>query len=138
MIGTIRKHAAWLWWLIAGLTIISFVSFMSFNATRNGQGGAGGPINYGMVYGHQVTPEEFADARREFCISYWMQRHEWPDKSSAIPAKDIEKQTYISLMLGQKAKAMGIHITDDAVKAYAAMVLQSVGQELTRDHQPIP
>ena len=137
MIGTIRKHAAWLWWLIAGLTIISFLIFMGAGPSRNARG-SGGPADYGMIYGHQVTPEEFATAQRGFYIYYWMQHHEWPDKSTAISQKEIGRETYVRVMLSLKAKNMGIHIPDDDAKAYAAMLLQSIGHELTRDGQAIP
>jgi hypothetical protein len=141
MIGTIRKHAAWLWWLIAGLTIISFVVFMGSGATRGSRGG--GVSDYGLIYGHQVTPEEYFSAQRDFYFYYWMQHHEWPDKSASVPKTEISKQSYVRVMLALRAKSLGIYIPDDAIKADAAMVLAAVGRDLyreglTRDSQPIP
>ena len=40
MIGTIRKHSKWLWWIIAGLTVVSFVYWGVTPATRNASGGS--------------------------------------------------------------------------------------------------
>ncbi len=134
MIGTIRKHSAWLWWFIAGATILSFVVFMGSGGSRNSRGG--GASDLGMVYGHQVTQDEFSAAQRGFYIYYWFQHHEWPDKSASISKADINKQTYVRVMLTLKAKNLGIHVSEDAVKSAAAMVLAELGQSLARDGQP--
>ena len=63
MFGTIRKHSSWLWWIIAGLTIVSFVGFMSSGPARGGRGGGG---SYGTIYGKEVTLVAYAQAQREF------------------------------------------------------------------------
>ena len=76
MIGTIRKHSKWLWWVIAGLTVISFLYWGAAPATRNS--GIGGSAGYGSLYGHKITAQEFEDARREFYLFYWLRNHEWP------------------------------------------------------------
>lgn len=136
MIGTIRKHSAWLWWLIAGATILSFVIFMGSGPSRNSRGG--GVSDFGMIYGHQVTAEEFSDAQRAYYINYWFQRHEWPDRSASVSKADINRETYIRVMLALKAKDLGIHIPDDALKADAALVLAEAGKQMTRDGQPLP
>ena len=136
MIGTIRKHSAWLWWVIAGLTIISFVGFMSFNVNRN-SGGGGGSSDFGTIYGHQVTPAEFMSAQREFYLNYWFQHHDWPDRNG-VSKTEINKETFVRVLLTLKAKALGIYIPDSAIKADAAMMLAETGRQLGRDGQPIP
>lgn len=136
MIGTIRKHSAWLWWLIAGATILSFVIFMGSGGARNSRGG--GVSDFGAIYGHQVTSDEFADAQRAYYINYWFQRHEWPDKSASLTKAEINRETFVRVMLSLKAKNLGIYIPASAVKADAALVLAEAGRQMTRDGQPVP
>ncbi|HEX7653741.1 MAG TPA: SurA N-terminal domain-containing protein, partial [Verrucomicrobiae bacterium] len=121
MIGTIRKHSAWLWWIIASLTIISFVVFMSSAPTRGGRGGAGG--TYGTIYGHELTGEEVARARNDFAIYFLLNYGEWPEKSRNINAYQIDQQTYVNLLLALKAKAMGVSVPEDAVAEAAGRLL---------------
>ena len=130
MIGTIRKHSAWLWWSIIPLTIISFVFFMGKGPS--GSGGRGG--GYGTIYGKEVTAEEFAMAQREFYIYYWLHYGELPDKNPNFNRTDLERETYVRLMLTAKAKALGIHVSEDALVAGANDLLRSLG----RNGQTVP
>jgi hypothetical protein len=74
MIGTIRKHSKWLWWVIAGLTIISFIGWNIAPVSRNG--GVGGGGGYGTLYGHKITRQEYINARNEVYLFYWFRNHE--------------------------------------------------------------
>ena len=131
MFGTIRKHSGWLWIVIAGLTIVSFVVFMGSGPARNGGGHSAG---YGTIYGHTVTAAEYTQAQRAFFIAYWQQTGEWPNRSRSFKAEDLERETYVRLLIGQKALNQGIHISDEAVKTAAVGFLQS----LDRTGQPVP
>ena len=133
MIGSIRKHSSWLWWIIAGLTIISFVVFMGSGPGRNG-GNRVADGGYGTIYGHEVTGEAVALAQREFRIYYWLHSGEWPEKSVSFKREDMNRETYIRLLLARKAKDLGIHIGDETVKAAAVELLQSLG----RNGQSLP
>ncbi len=138
MIGTIRKHSSWLWWLIGGLTIISFVYFFNPSQRMN-NGGARGTGNFGSIYGHEITAEDFEQARREFAISYFLQNGEWPEKSPSATPAYIERQTYSYLLIDQKAKDLGIHISDDAVVTAASGALRSPSlMRLFGTSQPVP
>ena len=134
MFGTIRKHSSWLWWIIASLTIVSFVGFMSSGPGRTGRGGGGGGGSYGSIYGHDITADIYANAQREFLIYYWLHYGEWPEKSASFKRTDLERETYLRILLGLKAKKLGIQISEDAVVASANELLRSLG----RNGQAVP
>ena len=131
MIGTIRKHSSWLWWIIAALTIISFIWWGASPGARYGSGRNAG---YGILYGKPVTAEEFAAAQREFLIYYWLHYGEFPDKNPNFSRKDMDRETYVRLMLTRKAASLGIHIGEDALVAGANEILRS----LDRSGRPVP
>ena len=133
MIGTIRKHSKWLWWVIAALTVISFLYWGASVPTRNG-GGIGGGAGFGSLYGHKITQQDYLNARNEFYLFYWMRNREWPERNSNIKEKDLEQQIYLRMMLTKKAEALGIHVSDEAAAANADGILRMVG----RNGQSVP
>ncbi len=130
MIGSIRKHSAWLWWVVAGLTIISFVWWGTSPQTRYGNRSGG----FGTIYGKAVTPEAFAAAQREFYIFYWMQRGEFPDRNASMNRTEIERETYVRLLLTRKAEQLGIHVGQEALADGAKRILSEIG----RNGQAVP
>ena len=132
MIGTIRKHSSWLWWLIAGLTIVSFVVFMGSGPTRNGGGGRASG-DFGRIYGHQITAQDFAKAKAEFYLYYWLHYSQWPDKSPNFSNDDAQREVYIRLLLTQKAKLLDIQVSEAALVTAANDFLRSLG----RNGQPV-
>src|SRR5215469_7415523 len=111
MIGTIRKHSAWLWWVVAGLTIISFVIFMGQGGTRNGGAARAG---LGTIYGKPVTPEAIDQARREYFIDYWLRNQQFPDRNQNVSQTDMDREIYERLILTAKANQLGIHVGQEA------------------------
>ena len=134
MIGTIRKHSGLLWWSIIPLTIISFVFYMGSAPSRNGRGGGGPGGSYGTIYGHEVTATDFAEGQREFYLYYWLHYGDFPDKSPNFNRADMDKETYVRLMLTRKAKDLGIHVNDASVVTAANGLLRSMG----RGGAPVP
>jgi hypothetical protein len=132
MIGSIRKHSSWLWWIIAGLTIISFVYFMGAGPARNGGGGSS-TGNFGTIYGRTITAQDFQQAQAEYYLYYWMRNGRWPDKTASVSQEETEQGIYIRLMLEQKAKQLDIHVGQDALVAAANDFLRSLG----RNGQPV-
>ncbi|HEY2328651.1 MAG TPA: hypothetical protein VGI63_02425 [Verrucomicrobiae bacterium] len=133
MIGTIRKHSALLWWSIIPLTILSFVLYMGSGPSRSG-GGARVGSGYGTIYGKPITAQDFLKAQGEFYIFYWMHYGQWPDKSASFSRDDLERETYIRLLLAKKAEKLDIHIGEDALVTAASDFLRSVG----RNGQTVP
>ncbi len=134
MIGTIRKHSAWLWYVIAGLTIISFVWFMGSGPARNNRAGSNNTGGYGTIYGHEITPEAYENARREFFMYYWLQHGQFPSQREGVTEADIRRESYIRLLISEKAKTLGVSVSDDAVTTAAAEILRSLG----RNNQSMP
>ncbi len=125
MIGTIRKHSAVLWWSIIPLTIISFVVFMGSGPGRSGGRRNGG---YGTIYGQDITGEAFAQAQREYILYYWLRNGVTPEKSPNFKREDLNRETYLRLLLTRKAKSLGIHVNYEAIKAAAVDLLKSLGR----------
>src|SRR5665213_3029934 len=130
MIGTIRKHSSWLWWVIAGLTIISFVVFMGYGPASRANRGLNGGGDYGTIYGHEITAEEYTAALRDFSLHVLFNYGQWPENKPSITRNVIEQQTYLQLMLSQKAKDLGIYVPESVVVSVAGQMLQS--QAVTR------
>jgi len=133
MIGTIRKHSKWLWWFIAGLTIISFIYWGAGPTARNGGGGGRGNGDFGTIYGHKITQEDYVEGRNEYFIFYRIHYGEWPDKNPNLSKSDQEREIYMHILFDLKAADLGIHINDDVVEQTAAEMLRSFG----RNGQPV-
>jgi hypothetical protein len=97
-------------------------------------GGGGGNANFGTIYGKKVTPEDYAEAKREFYLYYFFNYGEWPDKNTRLSATDLDREIYVRMMLTQKAGDLGIYVGDDAAASAAARMLRSLG----RNGQTVP
>ena len=130
MIGTIRKHSAWLWVFIIVLTIISFVWWGASPAARNGGRAAG---SFGTIYGREVTQEEYKAARAEFFISYWLRNQQWPAVSAKLSEQEIQKEIYWRILFAREEEKLGIHVGSQDTAQMAANLLMNLG----RNHQPL-
>jgi len=133
MIGTIRKHSKWLWFIIITATIVSFVFYFS-PSQRMGNGGGGGTEDFGSIYRKKITRDAYLEARREFYIFYFFHYGEWPDKNTTLSAADIDRDIYVRMMLVQKAVDLGIYVGDEAAAGAASQMLLSLG----RNGQMVP
>ncbi len=140
MIGTIRKHSKWLWWFIAGLTIISFIYWGAAPATRNSGGARGGTGDLGSIAGRKVTAQAYATAEAEVALNHWFRSRLWPDRDPNYSAAQWQQDTYVYLMLIQHGQDLGINIGDDAVVTAANDILSTPGlaQSLGVDGQTVP
>lgn len=117
MIGTIRKHQAWLWVIIAAVMIVSLV--MYFNPASRGGGGRQGEGNYGTIGGQQISDADFQAAKRVVELGYLL-RGKHADPGSA----QVQIQIYEEILfLDAKAKELGIQITDRAAADLGRSIL---------------
>jgi SurA N-terminal domain len=135
MIGTIRKHSGWLWFVIIAATVISFI-FWGAGPSRMGGGGDGrvASSDFGTIYGHKVTQQAFIDARNGFDLFYWFRTGEWPEKNQNFSESDRGREIYIRLLLAQKANDLGIYVGDDEAATVASEMLRMLG----RNGQAVP
>lgn len=126
MIGTIRKHSKWLWWVIATLTIITFVWWGASVPTRGGGGHGEATGDFGSIYGKPITQQEYAAARNDFLLFGWFHNgYQWPDQDPNITSAQMDEQIYLRIMLERKAQALGIYSDDTAAAAETENLLSS-------------
>jgi len=126
MIGTIRKHSTWLWVVIIAATIITFV-FWGSQTSRVDNARTGRP-NFGSINGERISQEDFFDAQREVMLRYFFNYGNWPDQNAQRMGFDLERETYFRLLLIQKEKELGIHVSSEAVASTAADILRSINR----------
>jgi len=133
MIGTIRKHSKWLWFIIIIATVSSLLVFFS-PSQRMGNGGVVGNENFGSIYGKKITRDAYAEARREFYLFYFFHYGEWPDQNTTLKPADLDREVYVRMLLVQKAADLGIYIGENAEASAATEMLRSLG----RNGQTVP
>ena len=123
MFGTFRKHQTWLWAIIITFTVISFVWYFSPYQRMNGA--QRGRANLGSINGERISEEEYVKARREVFLRTFFTTGNWPDEDAKKQGGELERDTYQWLLLIQKQKQLGIHISTDVVaQAAKAMISQ--------------
>ena len=120
-----RKHH-WLLIVFLSITAISFVFWGASPAQRGGGGRA--TSDFGSIDGQKITQQQFTDAYNEFKLFYLFRYGTWPDKKSNLTQSDIERETYIRLLLIQKASELGIHVGLDTSAAIANQMLASLAR----------
>jgi parvulin-like peptidyl-prolyl isomerase len=126
MIGTIRKHSKWLWIIIIVATVIAFVIFFSPNQRFSGSDGGGRDANFGSINGERISREDFINAQREVLLQYFF-RHGEPFREADAKRTgfDLDRETYFRLLLIQKQKQLGIHVSMEAIKRTRDDILRS-------------
>lgn len=127
MIHTIRKHSKWLLWVIAGATIVSFVVFMGTGPARNNGYASGVNTNLvgGTIYGEKVTPELYDQMKKDVDFYFLFNYGTWPSKIPSVTQDELLRQIYVRMMLVEKARQMGIHVSDQEAAQAAANYLHS-------------
>jgi hypothetical protein len=129
MIGTIRKHQKWLWFVIIIAIVISFVWFFSPAATMPGDDSP--KADFGSINGARITPKQFAQAQREARLGMFLNYRQWP-KNDERMREILEQSTYQRLVVDAKLKQLNINVTPEAT---ARLVKQFFGVD---DAHPLP
>jgi hypothetical protein len=129
MFGTIRKLSYWITIPLFGLVIFSFVFFMASGPARSGGGGGAGSYDTntvsGEIYGEKVTPERYTAMEHDVDLYFLFNYGEWPDRDPNMTKEAMMREIYIRMMLTQKAKDIGIHVSEKAMEQAATKYLSS-------------
>lgn len=123
MFGTIRRHQAWLWVIIAFITIVSFVIYGPTNSKLGNslKGGGGG---FGSVLGRPVGQEAYLNAQHEAALDIFLRSRQFPESG----APEFEMRTWQRLLLIEEQKDFGIQISTEAAAAAAQSILRSLSR----------
>lgn len=143
MFGTIRKLSYWITIPLFGLVIFSFVFFMASGPARSGGSGPGSydtNVIGGDVYGEKVTPERYEAMEHDVDLYFLFNYGEWPDRDPNMTKEAMMRETYIRMMLTQKAKDVGIHVSEKQMEAAATKYLSSpeLLRALNTQEQTVP
>lgn len=131
MIGTLRRHSTWVWFIIIAFMIVGLV--VVFRPQSNYSRG-GGAVNYGSIDGRAISQTEIDEARAEVYLRYFFSYGDWPNKARRNPAFDEEQQIYQWLFLVRKLEQYNIRVDTATVARAANSVLRQMGQQ----GQPMP
>ena len=124
MFGTIRRHQAWLWWIIGSITIISFVILGPSSCADLRMGGARGS-NLGTIGDHPIMPDEFAKAKREAVLGYFLSTGRLPDSKSEF---NEDREALVLLFFAAKEKQLGITVSQESLGEVGRNVMSRFGQ----------
>jgi hypothetical protein len=125
MIGTIRRHQKWLWFLIIGATILTFTVYLSPTAKYGGGPGSSAPStapNLGTINGEPITPDQLQAAIREAALYYFFRTGVWP--SSEEQRNQLIQLAHQSLMLRSLMAEYKINPTTDAAARFAKQIFR--------------
>ena len=132
MFGTFRKHQTWLWAVIITVIIFSFVIYFSPYSKLNDS--RSGPANLGSINGERITEADYVQARKDVYLRSFFSTGNWPDEEAKKQGGEIERDTYQWLLLIQKQKQLGVHVSLDVIaQAARAMMSQFLRGGMTAD-----
>lgn len=130
MIETIRKHSKWLLWIIAAATIFSLVFYMGTGSVRSGNGGEVNTNEVGgEIYGQKVTVEMYDKMRKDVDFDFLFNYGQWPEENPQVTKDVLQQRIYVRMMLVEKARELGVHVTDDQAEKAAVNFLRSPALE---------
>ena len=115
MIGTIRKHSQWLWWIIVAAVIVSFVWFYgssnrsleSLFSARNGGRGI-------TIFGQEVRPELVQTTAREVQFGNYLQERSGQNRRTRSE-EQLQTEVYQQILIRRELEANAILPGPEAV-----------------------
>lgn len=127
MIHTIRKHSKWLLWIVSSLVIFAFVVFMGIGPARSGAGASSVNTNEigGEIYGQKVTQDMYEKMHTEVDFDFLFRYGQWPEQNPQMTPQMLQQSIYVRMMEVEKARQLGVHVTDAQAEKAAAGFLSS-------------
>ena len=126
MIGTIRKHSRWLWFIIIGAMIVGLIAVFQPGARFSGTSNRSG--NFGSIDGESISRDELFEAQREVSLRYFLTYGTWPDRDTKRTSFDLQRETYQWLFLARKLREYDIQVDSTSVARAADDILRGVGR----------
>src|ERR1700722_12533281 len=123
MFGTIRRHQAWLWWVIGSITIISFVILGPSSCADLKMGGGMKNGSLGSIGDHPITADELAKVKREVVLRYFMTTGRWPDSTEL----NVGREALIRMFFIAKQKQLGITVSQESLGELGRNLLRPYG-----------
>ncbi len=118
MIGTLRKHQAWLWYFIIAVIIVTFVGYFNPSTMRSTGGGrqSSSGQDVGSINGEPITIDQFQAARREAQLFFFLHYKKWPERVDDMEKAgfDQDNWAYERLVVDAAMKQMKIQVPDQA------------------------
>ena len=118
MIGTIRKHSTWLWFVIIGAMILGLVYVFQPGSSMFGT--PRGTLTYGWIDGHPLRQDEMAEADREVRLRFFLFHGSWPDqeasKSGFVEYREVYDWVFLLRILKEYNVQVGPESAAAAVK----------------------
>jgi len=115
MIGTIRKHAQWLWLFLIAAVIVSFVIYFTPTVTRGSRFG-GRRETFGMMNGRPIPRQQYVEAWMEVQLAFFMNYYTWPERAEMKKFRfNLQRETSDRLLLLDKLRELNIRVDEGAM-----------------------
>jgi hypothetical protein len=115
MIGTIRKHATWLWAFLIAAVIVSFVIYFTPTAKLRDRSGGRQEV-FGVMNGHPITRQQYVEAWTEVQLNFFMRYLTWPERAELKKFRfSIARETRGRLVLLEKLRELDVRVDEGAM-----------------------
>ncbi len=121
MIGTIRKHQTWLWFVIIIIISVTMIFFFSSDVSLTSRRGRVS-ADWGSINGTPITDVEYLDSLNEIKIRYLLNTGK-PPPTDENTKSSLERETISRVFLIHKLREMDVQASE---KAVALLITQQI------------